>query len=73
MPVTVTGFTVTEQVAALSPSFEVTVIVAEPTAMAVTLPLESTVATLVLELDHVTFLFAAFDGETVAVSRRVRG
>ena len=59
-------FTVTLQVAVLP--FEVfTVIVAVPDALAVTLPLPSTVATLVLELLQVHFLFDAIDGYTVAL------
>ena len=59
-------FTVTLQVAVLP--FEVfTVIVAVPAFLAVTLPLLSTVATLVFELLQVHFLFAAFDGYTVAL------
>ena len=62
------GFTVTEQVAVLSPSFVFAVIVAEPTATAVTFPFESTVAMLVFELDQVHALSVAFEGETVAVS-----
>ena len=59
-------FTVTLQVAVFP--FEVfTVIVAVPAFLAVTLPLLSTVATLVFELLQVHFLFAAFDGYTVAL------
>ena len=41
--------------------------VADPTAFAVTTPEEETVATDVLFDDHVTVLFVAFEGETVAV------
>ena len=40
-------------------------IVQVPLATAVTLPLLSTVATPVLLVDHVTFLFDASDGEIV--------
>ena len=43
-------------------------IVASPTATAVTLPLLSTVAAFVLLLTHVTFLFAASDGVIVALN-----
>ena len=66
-PVTGT-VTVTEHVAVLLPSFVLTVIVAVPDATAVTFPEELTVATLVLLLLQLTFLFVAFDGVTVAVS-----
>ena len=60
--------TFTEQVAFLLPSFVVTVIVALPTALAVTTPEEDTVATDVLFEDHVTDLSVASAGETVAVN-----
>ncbi len=40
--------------------------VALPTAMAVTLPLASTVAILLLLVDHLTVLSVAFSGSTVA-------
>ena len=66
-PVTGT-VTVTAQVAVLLPSAVVTVIVAVPDATAVTFPAVETVATLVLLLLQVTFLFVALLGETVAVS-----
>lgn len=66
-PVTGT-VTVTAQVAVLLPSAVVTMIVAVPAATAVTFPAVETVATLVLLLLQVTFLFVAFDGVTVAVS-----
>ena len=56
--------TVTWQVADLLPA--VAVIVAVPSATAVTVPFD-TVATEVFELDHVTVLFVAFEGCTVAV------
>ena len=65
---TVAALTVTEQVAVLPPSFVVTEIVAVPAFFAVTTPLEETVATVVLFEDHVTFLFDAFEGATVATS-----
>lgn len=58
----------TEQVAILPPSSVVTVIIAVPTFIADTLPFESTKATLEFELDHVTFLFVAFVGDTIAVN-----
>ena len=60
--------TVTEQVPlAPLPSFAVAVIVTLPALTPVTTPLEFTVAIVVLELDQVTVLFAAFVGLTVAV------
>ena len=45
----------------------VAVIVAVPTALAVTTPVLDTVATEVLELLHITLLLVAVDGVTVAV------
>ena len=57
--------TVTVQVAVLPPSFVVTVIVAEPSATAVTLP-ASTVATFSSEVLHVTVLSVASLGVIVA-------
>ena len=60
-------FTVTEQVAVLFPSTVLTVIVAVPTLTAVTTPELDTVATDVLFDDHVTDLFVAYEGVTVAV------
>ena len=51
----------------LLPSVDDTVIVAEPTPVAVTTPVEETVATFVLELLHLTFLFVALVGVIVAV------
>ena len=51
----------------MPPSFVVTVIVAEPAVLAVTVPDEETVATEVLLDDHVTVLFVALVGNTVAV------
>jgi hypothetical protein len=56
--------TVTEQVPDFPPA--IAVIVAVPGDTAVTVPL-LTVATAWLELDQVTDLFVAFEGETVAV------
>lgn len=67
-PVTATFCTVTVQLAVLLPSSVVTVIVAVPSALAVTNPVEETVATEVLLLVQVTFLFVALEGYTVAVS-----
>ena len=64
---TFAAWTVTEHVAVLDPSVVVTVIVAVPAALAVTTPLEDTVATVVLLDFHVTDLSVAFDGRTVAV------
>lgn len=58
--------TVTEQVAVKLPSSVVTVMVAVPAATAVTLPVLSTVATLVSLEDQVTFLLVALAGFTVA-------
>ena len=60
--------TVTTQVAVLLPSVVVTVIVAVPTAFAVTRPDADTVATVELLVVHVTALFVALLGATVAVS-----
>ncbi len=62
---TLFGVTVTEQVAVLLLSTVVTVIVAVPTATAVTTPFV-TVATEGSLLDQVTDLFVALDGETVS-------
>jgi hypothetical protein len=69
-PVTaiVWAFTVTEHVAFLPPSLVVTVIVADPAALAVTTPELETVATDVLLEDQVTDLSVAFEGVTVAVN-----
>ena len=67
-PVTATGIsTVTSHVAVLPPSTVVTVMVAVPFAFAVTTPF-ATVATAGLLLSHVTALFVAFAGATVAAS-----
>jgi nicotinic acetylcholine receptor alpha-3 len=60
--------TVTTQLAVKLPSFVVTVIVAVPSATAVTKPLASTVATEVLFDDHVTVEFVAVAGVTIAVN-----
>jgi len=65
--VTLMRFTVTLQAAVLPPSAVVTVIVAVPAATAVTTPLVDTVAIPGLPLLHVTLLFAALEGATVAV------
>ena len=54
-------------VAVFAPSSVFTVMVAVPAALAVTTP-PSTVTTAVLLLLHVTFLFVALAGATVAVS-----
>ena len=62
------AITVTVHVAVLLPSSVVTVIVAVPAAIAVTIPLSLTVATLGSLLLHVTALFVASEGVTVAVS-----
>jgi len=66
-PVTAMGFTVTVQEAVLPPSAVVTVIVAVPTLTPVTTPPSDTVATAVLLLFHVTFLFVALEGVIVTV------
>jgi hypothetical protein len=60
--------TVTLHAAVLEPSTVVTVIIAFPVETPRTEPFESTVATLVLLLDHVTFWFTAVDGEIVSMS-----
>ena len=65
--VTLIGLTVTVQFAVLLPLAVVTVIVAVPAATAVTTPLVDTVAIPGLPLLHVTFLFVALEGATVAV------
>jgi hypothetical protein len=67
--VTATGaaVTVTVQVAVLPPSSVLTIIAALPAATALTVP-PDTVATAVLLLLHVTFLFVALAGATVAVN-----
>jgi hypothetical protein len=62
----VAAVTVTEQVAVLLPSTVVTVMVALPAETALTVP-PDTVATDVLPLLHVTLLFVALEGVTVAV------
>src|SRR5659263_150546 len=58
--------TVTVQVAVKLPCAVVTVIVAVPAATGVTTP-PATVATAALLDDHVTILFVAYEGPTVAV------
>jgi hypothetical protein len=65
-PVTGTT-TLTTQAAILPPSAVVTRIIASPGAMAVTLPLPSTIATFVLLLLQVTVLFVALEGIMFAV------
>ena len=69
-PVTeiVAAVTETVQVAFFDPSVVVQVIVAEPAALAVTIPSEVTEATEELLDDQLTLLSVAFDGLTVAVS-----
>jgi hypothetical protein len=67
-PVTAMGVTVTLHIAAFPPSAVFAVIVAVPTVFPVTTPPKSTVAIDELPLDHVTVLFSAFDGATVALS-----
>ena len=67
IPVTATVFAVIFAVAVF-PLFVFAVIVAVPAAFAVTNPLVDTVATLVLELVHVTVLLVALDGVIVAVN-----
>ena len=69
-PVTeiVAAVTETVQVAFLKPSEVVQVIVAEPAALAVTVPSEVTEATEELLDDQLTLLFVALDGLTVATS-----
>jgi len=64
---TLSAATVTVQEAVLPPSTVVTVIVAVPLAIAVTLPLVDTVATALLLLCHVTFWLVALDGVIVAL------
>ena len=58
--------TVTSQVAVLPPSSVFTVMVALPAFIAVTLPFDTEATELLLD-DHVTFLFVALSGLTVAV------
>jgi hypothetical protein len=65
-PVTDTGFTVTAQLAVKPPSLVLTVIVAVPTLVALTRPAEETVATVVLELVHVSAVFVALLGAMTA-------
>ncbi len=67
MTATVAAVTVTLQVAVFAPSLVLTVIVVVPSAFAVTIPEEDTVATIGLLVDHETSLFDAFDGVTVAI------
>jgi hypothetical protein len=62
------ALTVTVQVAVIPPSTVLTVIIAFPAATALTTPVAETVAIAVLLLLHVTFLFVALVGETVAIN-----
>jgi hypothetical protein len=66
-PVTAIAFTVMADVAVKLPSAVVTVIVAEPVATPVTTPAVLTEATALFEVVHVTALFVALEGRTVAV------
>ena len=68
-PVTATDavVTVTLQLAVFPPSEVLTAIVAVPVALAVTTPLDETVATEVLLEDQVTDLLVALEGLTVAL------
>ena len=61
------SLTITLQLTLYLPSSVVAVIKAVPTPTALTLPLLSTVAILVLLLDHITFLSFASLGRTVAI------
>ena len=56
--------TVTVQVSAFPPSSDSTIILTLPVSIAVTKPLELTVATPLFEDDHVTILFVALAGLT---------
>ena len=67
-PVTGITFTVTEHVAVFPPSEVLTVIVAVPALLAVTVPLEETVATSGLLDAQVTSWSVASEGLTVAMS-----
>ena len=67
-PVTLTSVTLTVHSAVYFPSLVVTVIVTVPAFLAVTLPFSSTVAIVLSLLDHVTPLFVASLGLTVAVN-----
>lgn len=62
------GSTVTAQLAVKPPSAVVTIMVAEPVATPVTTPDWLTVATEAFDVDHVTDLFVALEGETLADS-----
>lgn len=68
---TVAALTETEHVAFFAPSDVVQVIVADPAALAVTVPSDPTVATDVLLEVHVTLVLVALLGETVGVRRYV--
>jgi hypothetical protein len=65
-PETTGAVTVTVQVAVKLPCTAVAVMTAAPAAIGVTTP-PATVATAALLVDHVTILFVAFEGPTVAV------
>ena len=67
-PVTGIGSTVIVQSAVMPPSMVVAVIIAVPTATAVTSPVSETVAVFVSLLVQVTSLFVALSGSTVAIS-----
>ena len=60
--------TVTVHIAVLCPSSVVAVMTALPIEMPLTTPCEDTVALDSSLLDHITFLFEAFSGKTVATS-----
>ena len=66
-----TAVTVTAQVAVLPPSFVVTVMVALPSFIAITVPVEETAAMVSSLEENVTVLSVAFVGVTVAVSTAV--
>lgn len=65
---TETGSTVKTHDAVFPPSSVVAIITEVPTLIADTFPFESTIATLLSELDHDTFLLVAFEGIIVGVS-----
>ena len=61
-------FTFTDIVAVFEPSTVVAVIVTVPVERAVTRPDGDTLAVIAFELDHVTVVFVAFEGRTVALA-----
>src|SRR5690606_22381379 len=65
------SFTVTDVVSVKLPSLVVNVIVQVPSLIAVTNPVEDTVATSVLSLDQIPVLSVALLGETVSVNCEV--